>query len=124
MTETAAALTSYGDNAMAEQDLCRAVGEDLTRAYPGYDWACGVSIQAGTVVIDLICDKPPALQYHQFMLHLKTLVGPGGQKHALDAGGELLERYGLPRDRAPEGWQRMPALHGIDTASMVGKSRF
>lgn len=116
-------VQSYGDNAMAEEDLCRAVGEDLAKHYPGYDWCVGAILEAGTVAIDLMCEKPPQYRLHGYLLHISSLLAPGGHQRVMQAGGELLERYGLPRDRPPSDWKLRP-LEGVDASGQVLKSRF
>lgn len=116
-------VQSYGEHAMTEQDLCIAVGEDLTKHYPGYDWLCGANVQAGTIVIDLMVDKPHHLANHGYLLHLGTLMAPGGHKRVMEAGGEMLERFGLPRSAAPQDWRKRAVENGLDTAGEVMKSR-
>ena len=118
-----AILTGSGPTRMADQDLCIAVGEDLTATYPGYDWCVGANHEAGVLHIDLICDKPLGLQNHGYLLHIANVIGPGGQKRVRDAGGELLERFGLRRDRADAEWRAAARENGLDTGNAVLKSR-
>lgn len=108
---------------MAEEDLCRAVGEDLTKHYPGYDWMVGATLDGGTVAINLMVDDEPAMASYGYLLHLNTIVGPGGQHRVMQAGGELLERWGLPIGAAPDGWRKRAQEHGLDICSAIGKSR-
>lgn len=91
-------IQATGEHAMAEQDLCRAVGEDLTKHYPGHPWCVGADLRGGYVVIDLGYDKPPHLRNMAYLLHPQTLMNAGGQQRVMQAGGEMLERFGLPRD--------------------------
>lgn len=113
-----------GPLAMTEEDLCRAVGEDLQRVYSGYPWMVGVSHQAGTCVIDLPeAWKPPAYKQYAILLHLTSLMGPGGQKKVLTYGGEMLERMGLPRQAAPIDAKEKALEHGMDIGSAIVKSR-
>ncbi len=121
---TSVDIQSYGPDAMAEEDLCRAVGEDLAKHYPGYDWMVGVTMQAGTIAIDLMADKPPHLKNHGYLLHVATLMGPGGHHRVMQAGGEMLERFGLRRGAAPEAWRARAAQNGLDATGEIGKSRF
>lgn len=114
---------SYGEQAMAEVDLCRAVGETLEASYPGYDWYVGTMLDAGTVVIDVVAEKPLPLQNHAFLLHVQTLMGAGGQQAVIRAGGEMLERFGLPRSRAPSEWKLRAAQNGLDAGGAVLKSK-
>lgn len=98
--QTEAYVESYGPDAMAEEDICRAVGEDLTRAYPGHPWLVGCIGEAGTIVIDLGYEKPHAIRNMGWLLHIKSLHEAGGQAKVMRAGGELLERFGLAREEA------------------------
>lgn len=124
MSEMDAAFVADGEHIMAEEDLCRAVGEDLSRAYPGYPWMVGCSLQAGTVVINLPEPwKPLKYRNHGILLHMGSLMGPGGQKKVLFAGGEMLERMGLPRSAAPQDAGQRAKENGLDVANAVIKSK-
>ena len=113
-----------GPDAMNERDLCVAVGEDLQRAYSGYPWLVGCSKQAGTVVIDLPeAWKPPAYKQYGILLHMGSLMGPGGQKKVFHAGGEMLERMGLPRTAAPKDAGLKARENGMDISNAVVKSK-
>jgi hypothetical protein len=112
-----------GENAMADQDLCQAIGEDLTRAYPGYIWAVGCDHNAGTVCIDLAVTKPLGLENWAYMLFISTVIGPGGQKRVMRAGGELLERYGLRRTFAHVDTSEIAREHGLDRDNNKNKSK-
>jgi len=108
-----------GPMAMQEEDLCQAVGEDLTKHYPGHPWCVGADLVAGSVVIDLGYKKPVHLQQMAYLLHPATLMGPGGHHRVMEAGGELLERFGLPREGARKGSGERAADNGLiagDTA--------
>ena len=110
-----------GENAMADCDLCQAIGEDLMQTYPGYPWAVGV--QAGSVCIDLAVDKPHGLERYAYRLNVSTVLGPGGQKRVREAGGELLERFGLRRGVAHPDFEWIAAEHGLDISGARNKSR-
>lgn len=120
-----AVITGHGPRQMADEDICRAIGEDLTQTYPGYLWQVGCNHDAGVATILLIV--PTATRADQakgFMIHLDTVVGPGGSKKVRDAGGEVLERWGLPRGRAPSDYMAQAGEHGLDTANSITKSRY
>lgn len=124
---TDAIVSGSGDTQMADQDLCIAVGEDLTATFPGYVWAVGCDHQAGVLNIRLILDAD-ALTSRRFgeygyLLHISSVLGPGGQKKVRNAGGEVLERYGLPRTRAPQDVSARAVEHGLDLDAIVTKSR-
>lgn len=113
-----------GPRGMADQDVCIAVGEDLQRHYPDYPWMVGCNHEAGTVAIDLAVEKPPGLERYGFLLHLDTVLGAGGQQAVMRAGGEILERFGLQRGAARDGFQERAAENGLDASGAIGKSRF
>ncbi len=117
-----AILTGHGENRMADQDVCIAIGEDLARAYPLYPWMVGV--EHGSVVIDLQIEKPIGLERYGYRLNLSTVLGPGGQKHVMRAGGEMLERFGLRRGTAHEDTAEIAREHGLDTDNNKNKSKY
>lgn len=104
---------------MADEDLCRAVGEDLTRHYPGHPWMVGCDHEAGTLAIKLGYTQTPM----GMLLHIGKLQGPGGQRLALMAGGELLERFGLPRKAADGDAVDAAREHGLDDSHAITQSR-
>lgn len=114
------ALVSGG---MADQDVCIAVGEDLTQVYPGYMWKVGCNHDAGTVVIDVGVPKPIGMENYGYMLHLSSVLGPGGQKRVRQAGGEMLERLGLRRGVAQADTHYRAVEHGLDLGGAVTKSK-
>jgi hypothetical protein len=118
-----AMVTGYGETRMADQDLCIAVGEDLTKNYPGYYWMVGANHEAGTIQIDLQVPKPVGLENYGYLLYISTVIGPGGQKAVMRAGGELLERFGLRRLSAHVETDEIAAEHGLDTSNNKNKSK-
>ena len=83
---------------MADEDLCRAIGEDLVAHYPGHPWNVGCDLEVGNIVIEL-CYPHPEIPNATFgyRLHPQTMMDAGGQKRVIMAGGELLERFKLAR---------------------------
>lgn len=118
-----ALLTGSGPTRMADQDVCVAVGEDLSRMYPGYLWMVGCNHEAGTLHIDLQCPKPIGLENYGYLLHISTVLSPGGQHRVMLAGGEMLERFGLRRGAAHEDTDEIAATHGLITDDNKNKSR-
>jgi len=116
-------LTGEGPTRMADQDVCIAVGEDLTQTYTGYFWNVGCNHEAGVVAISLAIPGDNGNTTRGFLLHLSTIMGPGGQKKVRAAGGELLERWGLPRGRAPQDVIERALEHGMDRGGEILKSR-
>ena len=118
-----AILTGEGPTRMADQDVCLAVGEDLTRMYPGYAWMVGCNHEAGTLHIDLPGQKPVGMERFGYLLHISTVLGAGGQKAVMRAGGEMLERLRLRRGFAHPDTNEIAREHGLDTGNAVLKSR-
>jgi hypothetical protein len=116
-----AALTGSGETAMEDCDLCQAVGEDLMQTFPNYPWFVGV--EHGSVIIDLCIDKPLGLSRYAYRLNISTVIGPGGQKRVRQAGGELLERFGLRRGPAHPDTDLIAAEHGLDISGARNKSK-
>lgn len=117
-------LTGSGETRMADEALCILVGRDLTENFPGYYWNIGANSDAGTIAISLAIPGDNANTTRGFLMHIRSVVGPDGQKKVRAAGGELLERWGLPRHRAPEDVIERALQHGLDMTNMVKKSRF
>ena len=119
-------IEASGVHAMADQDVCVAVGEDLSQHYPGHPWCVGCNHDAGTVVIRLAYDPPsenPRLAEMGYLLHLTTVLGAGGQKRVMQAGGEMLERWGLSRNGATIESRVIAATNGLDTDAASLKSK-
>ena len=74
-----------------DETVCRAIGRLLHGAYRGHDWQVWVSREAGIAKIWLNCLMNPAFPY---VLHLTELLRP---RDVIHAGGEILERYRVPR---------------------------
>jgi hypothetical protein len=74
-----------------DETVCRAIGRLLHGEYRGHDWQVWVSRQAGIAKIWLNCLMNPAFPY---VLHLTELLQP---RDVIHAGGEILERYRVPR---------------------------
>jgi hypothetical protein len=119
-----AIITGSGDTRMADQDVCIAVGEDLTKHYPGYYWMVGCDHQAGSVQIDLQVPKPVGLERYGYRLNISTILGAGGQQAVVRAGGELLERFGLRRGRASADTDDIVREHGLDVSNNKNKSKY
>ena len=74
-----------------DETVCRAIGRILHREYRGHDWQVWVSRADGIAKIWLNCLMNPAFPY---VLHLTELLQP---RDVITAGGEILERYNIPR---------------------------
>lgn len=82
----------------AEHDLmlCRLIGERLQYWYPGHPWAVEVEHRGGVAKIGI-----PALMgsLAWYVIHLTTIWSDPSLKCVREAGGHILERYRLPRNR-------------------------
>ena len=116
-------LTGYGDRMLDDQAVCVLVGTLLAREYPGYEFMVGVDHEAGTVAIDIMGDKPIGLERFGYLLHLSSVLSADGPRKIRNAGGELLERFGLRRDRADAEWRTEARENGLDVGGAVLKSR-
>ncbi len=112
-----------GEMQMADIDVCRAVFEDLSQTYPGYGWSVGCNHDAGVIAIDLVVDKPVHLRNYGYQLYLSTVLGANGQKRVRQAGGELLERFGLRRSWAHPDTLDIAREHGLIIDDNKNKSR-
>ena len=74
-----------------DETVCRAIGRLLHGEYRGHDWQVWVSREQGIAKIWLNCLMNPAYPY---VLHLTELLRP---RDVITAGGEILERYNIPR---------------------------
>lgn len=118
-----AVFSGEGPTQMADEDVCRAVGEDLDKHYPGYPWMVGCNHEAGTLYIDLGIDKQPHLRTYGYQLNISSVIGPGGQLRVMRAGGELLERFGLRRMWAHADTREIAREHGLITDHNKNKSK-
>lgn len=116
-------VEAEGDTAIADVDMCIAVGEDLTQHYPGHPWQVGCNHESGMVTITLGYPGGQTKGGDQFQwgycLHLSDLMSSGAQKRVMRAGGELLERFGVAR-RAGDANAIVDAMaHGLDRSGAV-----
>ena len=77
-------------HARFDDRMARAIGRILHGHYQGHDWNVWVSRQHGIAKIWLSCLNP----HYPYVLHLTDILRPAD---AMRAGGEILERYALPR---------------------------
>lgn len=113
----------YGRQQQAEEALCHMALVVLNRAYPGYDFLASTNFTAGVMNLDIVCEKPLGLQGHGFLLHLSSIMGADGERKILNAGGEMLERFGLRRDRADAEWRTQARENGLDIGNIIRKSK-
>lgn len=78
----------------ADLALTKRIAETLEQHYPGHAWMVRVTHAGGIAQIAL----PILMPRNQFfVLHLHRLSGDPGLKAVIRAGGDILERYNLPR---------------------------
>ena len=133
MTEQTALEDFTGQFAMEERDICRAVSDTLHSNYPGYAWRVGTTLTetsrgvTGAVVVELCVPLAsvvkPTNNTKGFLIYAHALHGPGGVRKVILAGGEVLERWGLPREKAPADWVEQAWEHGLDETGSVVKSK-
>jgi hypothetical protein len=117
-------LTGGGPTQQADEALCLVIGHDLTETYPGYAWDVGCNHEAGVITIRLAVPVTGGMCQPGFLMHISTVVGPGGQKKVLAAGGEILERWNLRTDHAPHDWVDRAIDNTLDRSNMVLKSKY
>lgn len=78
------------DRVPAELALCKRMGRVLDFHYPGHPWAVSVDIRQGVAQISI----PALLGNWAFILHLD---GDTSDQMIVRAGGEILERFHIPR---------------------------
>lgn len=97
-------------------DICREVMSELQRHYPNHNWHVEANAASGHVVIKLpYPDKMQKNGKFGVLLHLRSMDSASGfVKKILWAGGELLERFGLPRSGATVETVINARLHGLE----------
>jgi len=81
--------------AQHDVDMARAIGDKLTEHYPGHPWFVEVDSIGGLVHISI----PVLMHNWRFNLKLRELASDPGLKLVVKAGGEILERWQVPRSR-------------------------
>lgn len=90
-------LIAIGSQAGAyEMGVCKQVGDELERAYPGWSWMVTVPPKGGVVQIRSMHMNP---RYGFVVKLTQNYSASHLAKEAMRAGGELLERTGMPRSR-------------------------
>lgn len=102
--------------APADMEVAAAMYHALDAEYPGHQWLTSASHETGMAHVKLLyLDKLGKNGVWGFNLHLNTLKSDPTLKSVVRAGGELLERYGLRRDRPANDETRLRSLeHGLE----------
>jgi len=81
--------------AKLESWICRNIGKVLSAAYPNREWRVETDLGASVLVIQI-----PLLSTEKgYVIHMVGRTMHDLQARALQAAGEILERYGLSRNR-------------------------
>lgn len=97
-----------GANEVLDMEKAKEVGDTLAQRYPGHLWA--VSVQGGALVVKNLAIS----SFYGFIVkHSDSYSASSLAKMAVEAGGELLERAGIPRDKPWDG-QFAQKLEGSD----------
>ncbi len=86
--------------AKVEGWLAKQIGSALAKAYPSRDWGVGVNLAKGETlsgVVTVMCPSLSATKGH--VLHISNETAAGLVTRGIRAGGEILERYGITRNR-------------------------
>lgn len=115
MSDYLSTAESSGPNARQDLEACWAVNGVLNKHYPGHPWMVGADHDAGVVVVKLAYyDKLMRWARHGFVIHFGSLLTDPNMDVAMRAGGELLERYGLPRRGFRDGDNLRAINHGLE----------
>lgn len=110
--ESTVVLEHYGEQKAKDILLCHQVNAVLNKHYPGHPWLIGANHEAGTINVQLTYldkhGKVGKMGNWGFLLHIaKVKTIPDLEKKVMLAGGELLERWQLARDKATDtSWQK------------------
>lgn len=112
---------AYGETAHADMDLASRIMAELQRYYAGHRWHVEANHEAGTVVLKLnYTTKLGRLSNCGVLLHIVGLGDGGSMRKIMRAGGELLERWGLPRTVYREG----DGLKALENGLLLGGARW
>lgn len=115
-------IFSEADGEFARRDLamCERVLVELNRHYPGHPWLVNVSHKGGSVGVKLCYfDRLGRFSRLGYWLPLTLFASELGWREVMLAGGELLERYGLPRAAYRQGDRQRAEEHGLDATGRV-----
>jgi hypothetical protein len=98
------------------QAICKTIGNALRKAYPRRRWYVDVNMQGG---VAYVCEPDISMNYG-FVLHLDKLVLTMEQA-AIAAGGEILERFGLSRNKDAVEVNLVRGINGEAAAAKKGQ---
>lgn len=80
-------------HARADMALAKAVGETLTSHYSGHSWMVVACHRTGLVKVKL----PFMVDKVWYTIRISELASDPGLRSIIKAGGEILERFNIPR---------------------------
>lgn len=114
-------VDGHTENDAADIALCKEIYDILDTNYSGHLWQVGANSYTGVVDIKLLYpDGRHRVTNFGYGLRITALDAPFIKKKIIKAGGELLERYGLPRGRATLNTMGDAITHGLDKSGRVG----
>lgn len=86
----------HDPNAKADVELAKRIGERLHLHYPGHPWYVEVEHAQGIAKVSI-----PSLMgwTSYYVIHLSRLAVDPNMTEVTKAGGEILERYRIPRNK-------------------------
>lgn len=75
--------------------MAQKIGLVLEQHYPGHFFYVEVDARTGVAKINI----PNVMGSYYYIVHLSTLKSDPGMRSIIKAGGEILERYNMPRSR-------------------------
>ena len=112
-------MSGAGSVPLADLALAAAVYHKLDAHYPGHQWRVNADHETGLVTVQLLyTDLVRRNAKWGYVIKIDRLNGDPTLHAAVKAGGELLERFGLPRRRMLVDWEtKQEALaNGLDVS--------
>lgn len=114
-------IDSHTEHDAQDIALCKEIYDILDTHYSGHLWQVGANSYSGVVDIKLLYpDGRHRVTNFGYGLKITALDAPFIKKKIIKAGGELLERYGLPRGRATINTIGDAITNGLDKSGRVG----
>lgn len=101
----------------ADLELAKKIYDILDKHYSGHPWGVWADHREKNGTCDIKLFYPDAkgqIWHYGYKLHIGKCDTPFLKKKVVKAGGELLERYGLPRERANINSALDAKNHGLD----------
>lgn len=100
-TETQEVIVSYKPEDAADILLCRQILDKLNQHYSGHMWHVKADHRTGVATIILLyTNAQNQVKPCGVLMHINNLNSDPGLLAVMRYGGELLERFGLPRTKA------------------------